>query len=194
VPVNESTGPERGDPARREGRAELLSSESLHRGRIFDVTRERVRLPSGLEQQLEIVRHAGAVAIAALDAEGRLVLVRQYRQAVGEWLVEVPAGRLEPGEDPETAARRELEEETGLRARRWSVLARFWPAPGFCSEQMTLFLAQDLEPAGASRRAHDADEELEVVRMTPAALFQESRDAKSLVAAAYLAQGVPGSR
>lgn len=178
----------------RPGRAELLSSESLHRGRIFDVTRERVRLPSGLEQELEIVRHAGAVAIAALDADGQLVLVRQYRQAVGEWLVEVPAGRLESGEDAQSAAQRELEEETGLRARRWSTLARFWPAPGFCSERMTLFLAQDLEPAGAARRAHDADEELEVVRMAPAALFQQSSDAKTLVAAAYLLLGPPSPR
>jgi ADP-ribose pyrophosphatase len=173
--------------------AELLSSVRLHHGRIFDVTRERVRLPSGLEQEIEIVRHAGAVAIAALDELGRLLLVRQYRQAIGEWLVEVPAGRLEPGEDPETAARRELEEETGYRARRWSLLASFWPAPGFCSERMNLFLALDLEPAGASRRAHDADEELEVLRLDPAALLRESRDAKTLVAAALLLQGPPSS-
>jgi len=192
--MSASSGPDAAPAAKRPEQAQLLSSTNLHCGRIFDVTRERVRLPSGLEQELEIVRHAGAVAIAALDADGRLVLVRQYRQAVGQWLVEVPAGRLEPGEDPEVAARRELEEETGLRAARWSTLARFWPAPGFCSEQMTLFLAQDLAPAGAERRAHDVDEELEVVRMTPAALFEESRDAKSLVAAAYLMQGAPGAR
>ena len=166
--------------------AQLISSVALHRGRIFDVLRERVRLPSGLEQEVEIVRHSGAVAIAAVDGDGSLVCVRQYRQAIGEWLVEVPAGRLEPDEEPEAAARRELEEETGYRARHWSTLATFWPAPGFCSERMHLFLAQDLEPAGSSRRAHDADEELEVVRRTPAALFRESRDAKTLVAAALL--------
>ena len=166
--------------------AQLISSVALHRGRIFDVLRERVRLPSGLEQEVEIVRHAGAVAIAAVDSDGSLVCVRQYRQAIGEWLVEVPAGRLEPDEEPEAAARRELEEETGYRAGRWSTLATFWPAPGFCSERMHLFLAQDLEPAGSSRRAHDEDEELEVVRRAPATLFRESRDAKTLVAAALL--------
>ena len=176
--------PDRGmdhDPA-----VELVSSATLHRGPIFWLQREHIRLPSGLEQDLEIVRHAGAVAIAALDAEGRMLLVRQYRHPAGTWLVEVPAGRVEPGEEELSAARRELEEETGHRAAHWSLLRRFWPAPGFCSERMTLFLAQGLEEAGSSRLEHDPDEELELLRLTPREALERAQDAKTLVAAAEL--------
>lgn len=163
--------------------AEVLESESLHSGRIFEVVRERVRLASGLEQELEFVRHNGAVAIAALKANGHMVLVRQYRHATGETLVEVPAGRLEPGEEPMEAAQRELEEETGYRASRWLELARFYAAPGFCSERMVLYLAQDLEPCGPERRAPDEDEEFEVVELLPARILTTAKDAKTLLAA-----------
>jgi ADP-ribose pyrophosphatase len=163
--------------------AEVLSSELLHAGRIFEVLRERVRLASGLEQELEFVRHGGAVAIAARQGDGRLVLVRQYRHATGESLIEVPAGRLEPGEDAEQAARRELEEETGLRAAHWRELARFYAAPGFCSELMVLFLAEGLEACGPERRSADPDEELDVLALSPAQVLAQARDAKSLLAA-----------
>jgi len=165
---------------------ELVSSTTLHRGPIFSLQREHIRLPSGLEQRLEIVHHAGAVAVAAVDSEGRMLLVRQYRHPAGTWLVEVPAGRLEPGEDELTAARRELEEETGHRATHWTLLRHFWPAPGFCSERMTLFLAQGLQEAGSSRLEHDPDEELELLRLTPREALERAQDAKTLVAAAEL--------
>ena len=168
---------------------ELVSRETRYSGRIFEVHHEHVRLPSGLEQRVDVVRHAGAVAVAALDTDGRLLLVRQYRHPVGDWLVEVPAGRLEEGEDELEAARRELEEETGFRARRWSLLRRFWPAPGFCSERMSLYLAQDLEPAGDRRRAPDPDEEIELERWPPEQVLARCRDAKTLVAAAQLILG-----
>jgi len=161
----------------------VLASELVHVGRIFEVVRERVRLASGLEQELEFVRHGGAVAIAARRDDGRLVLVRQYRHATGETLLEVPAGRLEPGEAPEAAARRELEEETGLRAARWRELARFYAAPGFCSERLVLFLAEGLEACGPERRAADPDEELEVVELTPSEVLARAGDAKTLLAA-----------
>jgi ADP-ribose pyrophosphatase len=175
----------------RSHRPECLSSETIYRGRIFDVARDVVRLPSGREQMLEIVRHGGAVAIAALDTDGLLLLVRQYRHAASDWLLEVPAGRVEPGEQAEAAARRELEEETGFRAARWSSLGSFWPAPGFCSERMSLFLARDLEPVGAGRLEPDPDEEIELVRMAPAAVLEVARDAKTLVAAALLLREPP---
>ena len=166
---------------------DLLASETLYSGRIFDVRRERVRLPSGLVQDLSLVVHGGAVAIAAETDAGELLLVRQYRHAAGAWLLEVPAGRLEPGEDPLAAARRELEEETGYRAEHWEVLSRFFPAPGFCSERMTLFHARGLSAAGAARLAHDADEELELVPMAPSAILKAGiPDAKTLLAAALV--------
>lgn len=167
----------------------LLSSDVLHSGRIFRVLRQRVQLPSGLIQDLDLVDHPGAVAIAALEEDGRLLLVRQYRHAARSHLVEIPAGRLEPGEEPLQAARRELEEETGQRAARWSELCRFFPAPGFCSEQLTLFLAKELGPVSGARRPMDEDEELELVRLTPAEVLSSARDAKTLLAALLIAAG-----
>ncbi len=173
---------------RRHPDVAVLSSRKIFAGRIFDVVQERVRLPSGLEQDLAIVDHPGAVAIAALDSDGRLVLVKQYRHAAGEWLVEVPAGRLEPNESPLDAARRELEEETGLVADRIELSREFFAAPGFCSERMFLFVARDLREIPGGGRAKDEDEELELVRMSPADVLASGvRDAKTLIAAALLA-------
>lgn len=171
--------------------AVVLTSERIHAGRVFEVVRERVRLPSGLEQELEFVRHGGAVAIAARRDDGRLVLVRQYRHATGETLLEVPAGRLEAGEEPLAAARRELEEETGFTAARWRELARFYAAPGFCSERLVLFLAEGLQPCGPDRRAADPDEELEVVALHPAEVLGQARDAKTLLAALLVERQAP---
>ncbi|MCK6447424.1 MAG: NUDIX hydrolase [Planctomycetes bacterium] len=165
----------------------LLASELLFSGRIFELRRERLRLPSGLEQDLAVIDHPGAVAIAAELDDGRLILVRQYRHAVGDWLVELPAGRLEPGEAPLVAAQRELEEETGARARQWTLLARFYPAPGFCSECMHVFHARDIEWVQGERRPHDHDEEFELVLRTPAELCAAPpADAKTWLAASLL--------
>jgi 8-oxo-dGTP pyrophosphatase MutT (NUDIX family) len=171
--------------------AEVLESERIHAGSVFEVVRERVRLASGLEQVLEFVRHGGAVAIAARRDDGRLVLVRQYRHATGETLLEVPAGRLEAGEQPLEAARRELEEETGLAAERWRELARFYAAPGFCSERLVLYLAEGLVPCGPDRRAADPDEELEIVDLHPAQVLGQARDAKTLLAALLVERAGP---
>ena len=175
---------------RRHCDIQVLSSECVWQGRIFSVVRERLRLPSGLAQDLAIVDHRGAVAVAALDSDGKLQLVRQYRHAAGDWLIEIPAGRLELGEDPLTAAARELEEETGLCAGNWGLLKEFFPAPGFCSEQISLFLATELSLAGPTRRTPDPDEEFEVLRMTPEAVLRgelgDIRDAKTLLAAALV--------
>lgn len=164
----------------------VVSTRELCRTRIFSVHAESVLLASGKLQELSIVRHGGAVAVAALDDSGRMLLVRQYRHAVGEVLDEVVAGRLEVGEDPLDAARRELEEEGGVRARHWQELSRFFPAPGFCSEHMVLFLAEGLTPAGPDRRAMDADEEIDVVWRTPQEVLATARDAKTLAAAALV--------
>lgn len=171
---------------------EVLRSETLLRGQIFDLLHETVRLPSGLEQSLDVIEHAGAVCVAALTEDGRMLLVRQYRHAVGDWLVEIPAGRLERGEDPLVAARRELEEETGHRAERWSLRTSFFPAPGFCSELLHLFVATGLTAVPGGGRPHDDDEELELLRATPAEALQLTRDAKSLLAAALLLGPAPG--
>jgi ADP-ribose pyrophosphatase len=101
---------------------EVLRSDTLLRGRIFDVVDESIRLPSGLRQDVLVVDHPGAVCVAPLLPSGELLLVRQYRHAAGDWLVELPAGRLEPEESRRAAAERELEEETGHRAGRVELL------------------------------------------------------------------------
>lgn len=185
--------PPRQPTMKRHPDIELLSTATVFRGPIFEVRTERLRLPSGLEQELSIVVHGGAVAVAAELDDGRLLLVRQYRHAVGDWLLEVPAGRMDEGEPPLEAARRELEEETGHRAGRWDLLARFHPAPGFCSEQIALFHARDLSPVTGPGRPHDADEELELVRRTPAQILRGGvADGKTLLAALLLAPS-PGN-
>lgn len=165
----------------------VRSSERVYSGSIFDVVTESVRLPSGLEQDWAIVEHRGAVAVAPLLEDGRLVLVEQYRHAAGDWMLEVPAGRLEAGEEPLTAARRELEEETGYRAGSWKELASFLPAPGFCSERITLFLASDLVAVPGGGLDHDEDEELRTVALSPREVLDgRCQDAKTLLAAALL--------
>jgi ADP-ribose pyrophosphatase len=167
----------------------VLSSVTLHRGRIFDVVHDEVELPSGLRQSLSVVRHPGAVGVVALFSDGSVALVRQYRHAIGRELLEIPAGRLEAGESPERAALRELEEETGLRGSHPEPLGSFFPAPGFCSEELHLFVVRDPQPVSADRAPHDADEELSV-RLVPLSEALEicAQDAKSWIALARLAQ------
>ncbi|MHC4376850.1 MAG: NUDIX hydrolase [Planctomycetota bacterium] len=165
---------------------ESLERRTLHTGRVFRVEHEHLRLPSGLEQRLDLVVHPGAVCVLAETRPGYALAVRQYRHAVETHLLEIPAGRLEPGEDPLVAARRELEEETGHRAARWTPVFDFVPAPGFCSERLFLFLAQELSPAGSDRLAPDEDEELEA-REVPVDALLETRpiDAKTWMAASW---------
>lgn len=145
---------------------------TLWQGRLFAVVEEDGR---------EIVVHPGSVAVVAVDREGRVVLVRQHRQAARATLLELPAGTLEPGEAPLETARRELREETGLHGGRWSELAAFWTSPGFVRERMTVFLAEDVEEGEA---APQGDEQLELARWPLAearARLNELEDAKTLV-------------
>lgn len=162
----------------------VLARRRLHGGRVFEVLAESIRLPSGRGQELDIVRHPGAVAIAALDDDGRLVLVRQYRHALERETLEIPAGRLEKGEEPLAAARRELEEETGLVAGRWERLRVLAPAPGFCSERVHLFRAESLREVAGGGLPPDADEEIRLERRRPEEIVSSTiEDAKTLIAA-----------
>lgn len=140
-------------------REKQLGSEYVFRGKILKVRVDTVRLPDGHTGIREVVEYAGAVAIVALDDNGQVVLVRQYRYPVGEVLLEIPAGKLEADEDPLECARRELLEETGYVARDWRLLYSYYSTPGFTSERMHLFLARGLEKKQAST---DADEFVEV--------------------------------
>jgi ADP-ribose pyrophosphatase len=149
--------------------------------------REEVVLPSGLRQDIETVTHPGAVGVAALDENGDLLIVRQYRHACGDWLAEIPAGRVEPGENRLAAAMRELEEETGHRAASWELLVEFFAAPGFCSEFLSLYLARGLVHVGPDAKSADHDEELAVERISADRILAEgSQDAKTLIAASLI--------
>lgn len=135
-----------------------LHSRELYRGLVrFCV--EDVRLPNGREVTREVVRHPGAAAIVPVLPDGRLVLIKQFRHATGGDLWEIPAGTLEPPEPPLECARRELVEETGYAAGSLTALGRFWCAPGFCTELMHLYLAEDLRPA---EQALETDEQIAV--------------------------------
>jgi len=150
-------------------------SRTAYDGRLIDVTVERWG-----EHEREIVEHPGAVAIVAVDRQGRVALVRQLREPARRELIELPAGTREAGEEPLTTARRELEEECGLTGGRWTELAAFWTTPGFCRERMTLFLAEGVEQGEARP---EPDEHVEQVRWPAdeiAAHLVEIEDAKTL--------------
>ncbi len=122
----------------------VLSSRERYRSKIFWVTEDHAADSSGFEIRRAIVRHSGSAVMMAVDAQRRILLVRQYRLPANANLWELPAGRLDPGEKPLQAARRELIEETGYSARRWKKLISFYPSPGYVSEKMTIFLATEL--------------------------------------------------
>ena len=141
---------------------ERLDTTHVYRGRIIDLDLERVRLPNGSTFEPEIVRHRGAAAAVPVDEEGRVLLVRQYRHATGGFLLEVPAGKLDGGEPPETCAAREVEEETGFRPGRLVPLGWIWTTPGFSDERIWLYLAHDL---AKGRQELEEDEALTVERL-----------------------------
>jgi len=150
-------------------------ARTVYHGKLISVTLEQWG-----DYEREIVEHPGAVVIVAVDTDGHVALVRQLREATRRELLELPAGTLEPGEDPLATARRELAEETGLTGGEWREVTRFWTAPGFCRELMTLFFAEGVEPGEATP---EADEELEVVRWPVAEIedrLGEVEDAKTL--------------
>jgi len=130
------------------------------RGPIFTVTREAVRLPTGHRVVYDVVRHRGSVVLVPQPTRHTIVLIRQYRWAIGQWIWELPAGSLEPGERADRAARRECAEEIGLRPSRLERLGTFYPTPGFCDERMIFYRCTGLRPP-ARPVSGDADEQIE---------------------------------
>lgn len=123
----------------------LLKSENLYSGKVITFNREWVELPDGQQCELEIIHHPGGAAIVALDEQGRVCLLRQYRHAAKGWIWELPAGKIDHQEAPDVTARRELQEEVGCSADHWQSLGTMLSSPGFFTEVLYLYLAQGLE-------------------------------------------------
>ena len=157
----------------------LLSSRTVHTGKIIDLSIDRVRFPDGSTGELEMVRHSGAAAVLPVlgDPDGpdpQILLIRQYRYATGGFLLEVPAGRPDaPGEDWEVCARRELREETGLTAERMIPLTAIYTTPGFSDERIHLFMATGLR---AGDTTLDSDEFVEPVTLPLSEALERIRD------------------
>ena len=161
-----------------------LDSKEIYRGKIIYVHKDSVSLPDGSESIREIVEHSGGVAVIPVDDEGNVWCVRQYRYAFADHLLEVPAGKLEDGEDPLECAVRELSEETGFTAEKFTYLGSLLPSPGYCKETLYLYLATGLKPG----KAHlDPGEFLDVERhslreLTDMVMNNELTDAKTAMA------------
>jgi ADP-ribose pyrophosphatase len=173
-----------GDTGTKRPLGERLSSREVFRGRTVHLDVDRVRLPNGNEMDLELIHHPGAAAVVPVLEGGDVLLVRQYRYATGGWLLEVPAGKLDPGESPETCAAREVEEETGYRPGELRPLGWIWTSPGFLDEKIWLFLATGLTPA---QQGLGDDEVLSVERLplqeaVDRAVRGEIHDGKSVCA------------
>jgi ADP-ribose pyrophosphatase len=182
----------------------VLSSRISYHGPVFSVTTEEVEEPGGVRARRDVIRHSGSIVILAMDwpagrqskqasraeEEPRILLERQYRHAAQSMMWELPAGRVDEGETPLTAAKRELIEETGFRARRWKRILHFYVSPGFLDETMTIYLAEGLT-AGAAEPEEDERITTRFVGLTEAkqmALHGRIEDAKTIAGILWLSQ------
>jgi ADP-ribose pyrophosphatase len=154
---------------------ETISTEKIYHGRAFDVRRDQVLLPNGRVTQLDIVEHVGAVTVIPIDAQGRILFVRQYRHAAGRILLELPAGTIEVDEPPLECARREIREETGMAAEQMQKVGEFFLAPGYSTEYMFIYLATGLRP---DPLPGDQDEFLSLVPLDVEQAYQFIDDGK----------------
>jgi ADP-ribose diphosphatase len=167
--------------------AQILSSEMIYQGPVFGLRRDEVIEPTGLRTRREVITHPGSVVVLPVLPDGRIVMIEQYRHATRQYLWELVAGRMEPGEDPKTAAARELAEETGFHTKKLRVFLDVFPTPGFLEERMFLLLAEDVKAGPASP---EDDEKIVSAVYTPAKLLQmihsgKLRDAKSIAGLLY---------
>jgi len=166
--------------ATKPGKRKVVSSKLSFKGRVFDVYTDTVIEPSGHKTVRDVIRHNGSVVILAVDEsqnpkDPTVILERQYRHAAGQYLIELPAGTRDPGEAPLVAAKREMIEETGYRAKSWTMLLRYYASPGFLAEWMQIYLARDLK-AGESKP--ELDEQIEILHMPLSKAMELVRDGK----------------
>jgi ADP-ribose pyrophosphatase len=146
--------------------ARLISSRTVYRGPVFWITTDQVQEPGGIKVRRDLIHHSGSVVVLAVDTSRstpRVLLERQYRHAAGDYLWELPAGRIDPGEQELKAAQRELIEETGYRAQHWRRILKFYASPGFMAETMAIYLATGLSLG----KAEPEEDEMIQTRMVP---------------------------
>lgn len=165
-----------------------ISKEMIYKGKIIDVEKHQVTLPDGNISEREIVKHNGAVAVLALTDEKEVVVVQQYRKAMEKTLLEIPAGKLEHGEDREEAAKRELEEETGYKTKQLELIGEMYGCPGFCDEKVSIYFTDQLIKGEVKL---DEDEFLQVQKLSITDVetlmhSQKIEDAKTMIAFQYL--------
>jgi len=176
-------------------KAHILESHESYRGPVFWVTTDDVLEPSGVRTRRDVVRHSGSVVVLAVDESSdgpKVVLEKQYRHAAGRFLLELPAGRIDEGENELKAAKRELLEETGYSARSWKRILHFWASPGFVAEAMSIYLAKGLKP-GAAQPEDDEVIELQLVPIKKAVsmvLKGTIQDAKTIAGVLWLDQQI----
>jgi ADP-ribose pyrophosphatase len=179
--------------ASREDRLQRLSSKTVYKGKVFSVTADKVKEPNGITAQRDVVRHSGSVVVLAIDDnvdEPRVLLERQYRYAAEDYLWELPAGRVDKGENALAAGKRELLEETGYRARHWKLALFFYPSPGFLDETMTIYLASELT-SGDAQPEEDESIECQLLpcsRAVEMILSGKIRDGKTIAGVLWLAE------
>ncbi len=187
-------------PRKMKPKVKVVRSKTVYRGPVFHVTSDEVVEPNGVRARRDIVRHQGSVVVMAIEdsrSEPRVLLARQYRYAADDTLWELPAGRIDEGESDLVAAKRELIEETGYRAREWKRVLFYYPSPGFLDETMAIFLARGLQPGKAEPEEDEVISKRlfpvsDVVRM---ALTGKLRDGKTIAGILWLAQnGAPCTR
>ena len=177
----------------KSAKPKILSSKTVFNGRVFHVTRDHVQEPNGVTATREVICHSGSVVVLAVDDTGPepcVLLERQYRYAAQDFMLELPAGRIDPGEDALAAGKRELLEETGYSARKWKRALYFYPSPGFLEETMTVFLARGLtagtaQPEDDERIEHDLVPLSRVVRWITSGRI---RDGKTIASVLWLTQ------
>ena len=189
--------------AEPEVKAQLLSSEVVFEGSLFRVLRDKLIEPDGLHSERDVIRHNGSVMILAIDSSKSkknpwIVMERQYRHAANQYLLELPAGKLEAGEDPLAGAKRELAEETGYSAKKWKPLVEYYASPGFLGESMKVFLAEGLV-AGDARPEEDEKIEFRLVKLADVLKMIEKgaiKDGKTLTSVLLYArlQGSKGKK